>query len=190
MYKYEVEEFTVETKDGKNPIAVFNDLNNQELNLIASFDTLEEAKAELAKFIPTVKNMGNYYNHECAVIVVNEYDEDDEWVSGGDWDSVSFKEKEEDNEKEVKAKISEMLEDKFTNSYFDDVGAHRTSDDKYDINGIYDNYILALEDYDSADENDKKNELQKAFDTWTENYISEEDFKYNFPKEYKKFIKR
>ena len=92
--------------------------------------------------------------------------------------------------KNEKAVISLMLKDKFTNSYFDDVGAHRTPDDEYDINGIYDNYILALEDYDSADEDDKKNELQKAFDTWTENYISEEDFKYNFPKEYKKFIKR
>jgi len=101
----------------------------------------------------------------------------------------NFTAKEIDSEKEVKGKISEMLEEKFTDSYFDDVGGHRTSTDEYDINGIYTNYAEALEDYVDANNADKKRELKKAFDTWTEQYISEEDFKYNFPKEYEKFIK-
>ena len=91
------------------------------------------------------------------------------------------------NEKEVKAVISSMLKEKFTDSYFDDIGAHRTSDNEYDINGIYDNYVLALEDYDSTDEDDKKKELKKAFDTWTEHYISEEDFKDVAPEEYREW---
>jgi len=133
--------------------------------------------------------MGRYFYHECACIEIYEEGDDGEWNSYGDWEEVSFKEVEEDSEKEVKDKISSMLEEKFTDSYFDDVGAHRTPDNEYDINGIYDNYIETLEDYDTPDEDDKKKELKKAFDTWTEHYISEEDFKYNFPKEYEKFIK-
>jgi len=187
MAKYEVKEFSVETKDGKNPIRIFHELDNWELNLIASFDTLEEARAELARFVPTVKNMGRYFYHECACIEIYEEGDDGEWNSYGDWEEVSFKEVEEDSEKEVKAVISSMLKEKFTDSYFDDIGAHRTSDNEYDINGIYDNYVLALEDYDDADEDDKKKELKKAFDTWTEHYISEEDFKDTAPEEYKEW---
>ena len=52
------------------------------------FDTLEEAKKELKRYKTTIKeasgNNGIFYVVTEYCIEENEYDEDDEWVAGGD----------------------------------------------------------------------------------------------------------
>lgn len=100
MKKYEVREFTVATTDGKNPIQVFQNLSEQDTELIAAFDTLEEAKVRLNKCVPSVdKNSYVFtkYLHTCYVIEENEYDEDGDWVAGGDWWESAFEETEDDD---------------------------------------------------------------------------------------------
>jgi hypothetical protein len=93
--KFEVRTFSVETRNGKNPIDKFFNQGNQDTQLVASFISLDEAKAELVNFTPTVEYGNNgvvYYHHECAGIEENIYDEDGEWVSGGDWWDIIYKE--------------------------------------------------------------------------------------------------
>lgn len=94
MKKYEVKKFDVEANLYKDTDeqAVWEkwfDKTNQTMELVAAFDTLEEAK----KFYENVKLAapkrvgcaGINVGFEGKVIEENEYDEDGEWIGGGDW---------------------------------------------------------------------------------------------------------
>lgn len=101
--KFEIRTFSVETKDGKNPFGVFQNLTNQDTELLESFDTLEEAIASFENYGATVRKdhyIVTRYLHDCYVIEENEYDEDGEWVAGGDWWEVLSKEWEEEEDEE------------------------------------------------------------------------------------------
>ena len=101
MKKFEIREIYVETKDGKDPFGVFHSLTNQDSELIASYDTLEEARKNFGEHIATVRKQ-NYrcYSHDCYVIEENDYNEDGEWEAGGDWWEMECKEWEEEEEEE------------------------------------------------------------------------------------------
>lgn len=86
MKKYEVRIFSVETKRGNNVMDTWNDSTSQETELVKACDTLEEAKAIYDTINTDCRSMGGYYLHTCKCIEVNEYDEDGEWVTGGDWE--------------------------------------------------------------------------------------------------------
>ena len=100
MKKYEVKTVSVETKDGKDAINVFLNQTNQDTYLLKSFDNLEDARAFYATVDSSVRYMGRYYLHECKMIEENEYDEDGEWINGGEWWESDFPEYQ--NEKEDK----------------------------------------------------------------------------------------
>lgn len=51
---------------------------------IASFGTKEEAEKELKKYKTDVCTSGSLFTVEEFSIQENEYDEDDEWIGGGD----------------------------------------------------------------------------------------------------------
>lgn len=85
MNKFEVRTFNIETRDGKDCLSKFFNSTNQDTELEASFDTLEEAKAFYETLTTGVFYMSGYYLHRCKMIEENEYDEDGEWVNGGDW---------------------------------------------------------------------------------------------------------
>ena len=87
MKKYEVRTFNVETKTGTSADAQTKWANetNQETFLVKAFDTLEDAIACYNELSVTCRDMGSYYLHEAKVIEVNEYDEDGEWIDGGEW---------------------------------------------------------------------------------------------------------
>ena len=56
-----------------------------EPDMIASFDTMEEALQALSKHQTSIRELNNavpYYLVEEYMIEVNEYDEDGEWTSG------------------------------------------------------------------------------------------------------------
>jgi len=103
MKKFEIRKLNVETKDGKDPFGVFQNLTNRETELIASYDTLEEARNNFVRYSPSVSK-GHYYVtyflHECYVIEENDYNEDGEWESGGDWWNMESKEWEDEEEEE------------------------------------------------------------------------------------------
>lgn len=94
MKKYEVKNFGVEAnlyKDADEQ-AVWKkwfDKTNQTMELVAAFDTLEEAKKcyENVKLDAPkrVGCAGIEVGFEGKVIEENEYDEDGEWIGGGDW---------------------------------------------------------------------------------------------------------
>ena len=89
MKKYELKMNSVEVKkeDVREGCAAVDDMNAQP-TLIKSFESKEEALEELKKHnteiysisavVGTVYNVTEYYVEE------NEYDEDGEWISGGD----------------------------------------------------------------------------------------------------------
>ena len=56
--------------------------------IVAAFDTLEEAKTELQKYKSSITELsggaGKYYLVEEYYIEENSYDEDGEWIEGGD----------------------------------------------------------------------------------------------------------
>lgn len=66
---------------------------NQNPEIIASFDNVEEAKEELQKYESKVKKLfdgaGSYYLVEEYYIEENTYDEDGEWIEGGDVYEIS-----------------------------------------------------------------------------------------------------
>ena len=86
---YEVKEVRIETRDGKNPLNVFNNASNQDTYLIKRFDTLEEARAFFATVKTDVRSMDRYFLHTGKIIEQNEYEIDEngeeEWIAGGDW---------------------------------------------------------------------------------------------------------
>lgn len=100
MKKYELKMNSVEVKkeDVREGCAV-DDMNAQP-TLIKSFESKEEALEELKKYntekdefsteTGTLCNVTEYYVEE------NEYDEDGEWISGGDVWEVSKMRKEDD----------------------------------------------------------------------------------------------
>lgn len=89
--KYEVRTVMVETRDGKNALRVFGNKVDQDTTLVAAFDRLEDAQAVYQKEYSGVKCCGNrLYEHTCKLIEVNEYDDDGEWISGGDWLVTDF----------------------------------------------------------------------------------------------------
>ena len=90
MKKYEVKENTIEVnyKNRKSIKAgVSLESENQEPTIIASFDTLKEAQKKLKELKTDIKENhynGTYYNVTEYYIEENEYDEDGEWLTGGD----------------------------------------------------------------------------------------------------------
>ena len=63
-----------------------------EPDIIASFDTLDEAKKELEKYQTSIRELNNavpYYLIEEYMIEINEYDENGNWTSGGDVLAIS-----------------------------------------------------------------------------------------------------
>ena len=62
--------------------------DDQYPEIVVSFDTLDEAKAELQKYKSSIRELsggaGKYYLVEEYYIEENSYDEDEEWVEGGD----------------------------------------------------------------------------------------------------------
>ena len=89
MKKYEVREVIVETKDGFEAFDEFQNSCNQDTTILKSSNTLEEAK-EFYNAIETscIKRKANgveYYVHYGKCIEENEYDEDGEWIGGGNW---------------------------------------------------------------------------------------------------------
>lgn len=90
MKKYEVKENTIEVnyKNRKNIKAgVSLESENQEPITIASCETLEEAQEELKKLkTDIIENHynGTFYTVTEYYIEENEYDEDGDWVTGGD----------------------------------------------------------------------------------------------------------
>nr|DAI26778.1 MAG TPA: hypothetical protein [Caudoviricetes sp.] len=86
MTKWNVCGLTVETKDGKNAIEIFNNSTNQTPTYTYSFDNLEDAKKCYEDLSTRV-----YYNpyhkiyvHSCKYIEEIEIDEDGDFVDG-DW---------------------------------------------------------------------------------------------------------
>lgn len=90
MKKYEVKESTIEVnyKNRKNIKAgVSLESENQEPTIIASFDTLKEAQKKLKELKTDIKENhynGTFYNVTEYYIEGNEYDEDGDWLTGGD----------------------------------------------------------------------------------------------------------
>lgn len=90
MKKYEVKESTIEVnyKNRKNIKAgVSLESENQEPTIIASFDTLKEAQKKLKELKTDIKENhynGTFYNVTEYYIEENEYDEDGDWLTGGD----------------------------------------------------------------------------------------------------------
>lgn len=101
MKRFEVKTEMVVTKNGKNALAVYGGLTDQYPELVGSFDTHEEALECYKSVYTGVKDCGNgRYEHDCKWIEVNEYDEDGEWVGGGDWTDLEFPDAKEEEDDE------------------------------------------------------------------------------------------
>lgn len=91
MIKYEIKKGYEEVswKDRKKimPGITVDTDGDKEPELIAEFDTLEEARKELKKYESSIwllsGGAGAYYGIEEYYIEENEYEEDGEWVDGG-----------------------------------------------------------------------------------------------------------
>lgn len=90
MKKYEIRRNRIEVawknrKEIKEGISLTAD--SQEPEIVESFDTLEDAKASLQKYKSNIRELsgvaGKYYLVEEYYIEENSYDEDEEWVEGG-----------------------------------------------------------------------------------------------------------
>lgn len=95
--KYEIVEKSAEIKwkDRKN-ITTGCAADDPDPKLIEKFDTLQEAQKELKKYKTSIKedrgNNGTFYVVKEYSIEENEYDEDGDWISGGDvWDYSDMK---------------------------------------------------------------------------------------------------
>lgn len=85
MKKYEIIENSVEVKDIKKyEQGITTKQDNQEPNVEESFDTLEEAKESLKNYTTEITKMSGYYLITEYYIEENVYNEDNEWVDGGD----------------------------------------------------------------------------------------------------------
>lgn len=68
-------------------------LYDEEPELIARFNTMEEAKAELAKYkssVEFVKHTVSYYDVTEYCIEIADFDEEGEFVSGSDYDFLEL----------------------------------------------------------------------------------------------------
>ena len=90
MKKYEVRTVSVETKRGKNALETYINSTNQDSTLVKSFNTLEEAREFYATVDTSARYMSGYYLHKCKFIEEAEYDDDGEWIGGGDWWDSNF----------------------------------------------------------------------------------------------------
>ena len=93
MKKYEVRTVTVETRNNE-PFKTFTAKVDQDTQLVEAFDTEAEARACYAE-VPcgateTTDHGMPLYVHDCKLIERNEYDEDGDWVEGGDWLCYDF----------------------------------------------------------------------------------------------------
>ena len=99
MKKFELKANTIEVKysirdEIKEGITTTED--DRDDKVIASFDNLEDAKAELSKYDSSIRELsggaGKYYEVREYYIEENIYDDDGEWIDGGDiWDFSKFK---------------------------------------------------------------------------------------------------
>ena len=85
MKKYEVRTVSIETKRGKNALETYINSTNQDSTVVKSFDTPEESREFYATVDTSVRYMSGYYLHECKFIEIANYDDDGEWIDGGDW---------------------------------------------------------------------------------------------------------
>lgn len=70
--------------------------DNQEPEIIKSFDKKEDALKEQASYQSEIYPFGSYFSVTEYYVEENEYDEDGEWVAGGDvWDFAPLPELEE-----------------------------------------------------------------------------------------------
>lgn len=103
MEKYEVRTVTVESRNN-DPLKTFNSKIDQDTELVASFDTEAEARACYANVYSGAKETSYngmlLYIHDCKLIEVNEYDDDGNWIDGGDWLCYDFPRYEEDHDGE------------------------------------------------------------------------------------------
>lgn len=85
MKKFEIKKTNAELKK-VNEIrqGASVDQDGYDAELIASFDTADEAKEELKKYSTKVDEMSGYYSMTEYYIEESEYDEDGDWVNGGD----------------------------------------------------------------------------------------------------------
>lgn len=85
MVKYELirrsKEFTYKTRNEIKSGCTMYDSDPEKLK---SFDELKEAKTELEKYKTEIQHSGNIYTVTEYMIEQNEYDDDGEWVNGGD----------------------------------------------------------------------------------------------------------
>lgn len=91
MTKYEVKRDSTEVlyKDRKKiKEGIVLESQNQDPETIASFDSIEDAKNELKKYESRIQKLsggvGSYYRVEEYYIEECTYDEDGEWLGGGD----------------------------------------------------------------------------------------------------------
>lgn len=91
MKKFEIRRNSIEVawknrKEIKEGITLTAD--DQYPEIVVSFDTLDKAKVELQKYKSSIRELsggaGKYYLVEEYYIEENSYDEDEEWVEGGD----------------------------------------------------------------------------------------------------------
>ena len=95
MKKYELKSATVEVRKWCD-IKEGCTQDDQHPHLIKSFDDKEEALEELKKYETTVRTLsdalGTYYLVEEFYVDEHEYDEDGEWIGGGDvWEYSKIK---------------------------------------------------------------------------------------------------
>lgn len=86
MKKYELKKANIEVSYNER-CEIKEGVTNgcEEPELVKSFDTLEEAKEELNRYQSSITKLsGGIYNVEEYYIEQNIYDEDGEWVEGGD----------------------------------------------------------------------------------------------------------
>lgn len=93
MKKYEVRTVTVETRNNE-PFKTFMAKVDQDTQLVGAFDTEAEARACYDSVPSGATETSDHgmplYVHECKLIEINEYDEDGDWVEGGDWLCYDF----------------------------------------------------------------------------------------------------
>ena len=88
MKKYELKKNTVEIKKKDLAHGCAVDDLNADPKIIKSFDSKEDALKELKKYKTDVYEFSSPIGTMCDVteyyVEENEYDEDNEWISGGD----------------------------------------------------------------------------------------------------------
>lgn len=84
MTKYEIVKNTLETKGDYEQGMTYNYEGDQYPEILASYDTLKEAKEALKDYTSEIRDMSGYNLITEYYIEENAYDEEGEWISGGD----------------------------------------------------------------------------------------------------------